>query len=189
MNRLAKSMKYIGDAVLILVVILLIIATFVTVSARMNGSMGPSLFGFQMGRVVTGSMEPEIPVGSLVVAKTVPVDELVVGDDIMFMSEDPAVPSGAPVTHRIVAVTETDTGDLTFTTQGIANDIEDSYPVYEPQIIGRVVWVSEIVGDAMSWFQQPWIYPVLIGILALDLIWNVVVVAKLSLDDAVDSKE
>jgi len=33
------------------------------------------------------------------------------------------------------------------------------------------------------WFQKPWVFPALIGILFLDLVWNIVVVSKLAIDD------
>lgn len=189
MNRLAKLLKFIGDAVLIAVVVLLAAATIVTVSARLNGTASPAWFGFRIGRVITGSMEPEIPVGSMVVAKAVDTAELAVGDDIMFVSDDPTVPNGAPVTHRIVRVEVDDQHTRSFITKGVANDTEDDYPVSENQVLGQIVWVSETAGQVILWFQKPWIYPVLIGILLLDLIWNIAVVAKLSVNSAQDPQE
>jgi len=183
MKQIGKLLKVLGDILLFVVVLLLIFAVFSTVMARISGNRMPTFFGFTFGRVVTGSMEPEIPVDSLVVAKVVPADTLKIGDDILFMSADPSVPDGAPVSHRIVNVSVDQNGEPVFTTKGIANDRQDPYPVYEDQIIGRIVFVSDMIGSALLWFQKPWVFPALIGILFLDLVWNIVVVSKLAIDD------
>lgn len=68
----------------------------------------------ELRAVVSGSMEPEIPVGSLVVIIPADAKDIHVGDDIAFKTE-----SGKVVTHRVVGI---DLEADEFTTWGIAND-------------------------------------------------------------------
>ncbi|WP_309108611.1 signal peptidase I [Arthrobacter sp.] len=86
--------------------------------------------------VLTGSMRPTMPPGTLVVSKPVEAEELKVGDAITYQLR-----SGEPdvVTHRIISVSQTLGGETLFTTQGDANPHPDENPVKAAQIRG-VVW-------------------------------------------------
>lgn len=88
--------------------------------------------------VLTGSMRPTMPPGTLVVSKPVEAEELKVGDAITYQLR-----SGEPdvVTHRIISVSQTLGGETLFTTQGDANPHPDENPVKAAQIRG-VVWYS-----------------------------------------------
>ena len=94
----------------------------------------PRLFGLQEFTVITGSMEPTIPVGSIVVVKPADIDGIKEGDIISYRSK---YHSEVVVTHR---VTEVDREARKVTTKGDANDIEDVNPVYMNQVIGVVFY-------------------------------------------------
>ena len=64
----------------------------------------PTLLGYQRYAIVSGSMEPTIPTGSVVYTKPVPVSELAVGDVITFVPPS-EYEFTQPVTHRIVEIT------------------------------------------------------------------------------------
>jgi signal peptidase I len=87
--------------------------------------VGPRLYPFESFYVRSGSMAPGIPVGALVVATRASADQLGVGDVIVF--ERPDQP-GTMVTHRIVAVEETQAG-RDFVTKGDANADPDPWRV------------------------------------------------------------
>ena len=100
----------------------------------------PRFAGIQSYVVVSGSMEPAIPVGSLVYAKPVEPETLQTGDVIVFYSTDAASggtgQSGAiPVTHRVVE-NHTDAGEII--TKGDANESTDIYPAAYINIVGKV---------------------------------------------------
>ncbi|WP_394941395.1 signal peptidase I [Psychromicrobium sp. YIM B11713] len=116
----------------------------------------PRLSGAQAYTVLTGSMEPRYPPGTLVVVKTVDPADLAIGDVVTYQikSGEPAV-----VTHRIVAVSATTGGELRFVTQGDANNAPDSESVRPVQIRGEL-WYSvpfagylnsAISGEAHIW--------------------------------------
>lgn len=94
----------------------------------------PRLAGATPYTVLTSSMEPRMPPGTLVVVKPVDPEDVGVGDVVTYQLE-----SGKPavVTHRVVAVEQAINGDLTFVTQGDANDAVDPMPVLPVQINGR----------------------------------------------------
>lgn len=101
----------------------------------------PSLFGLQQMTVLTGSMEPSVPVGSMVYVAEVEPDELVEGDIVTFDAGDETV------THRVISnhVAE---GDVI--TKGDANAEEDLTPVPYSRIVGKVVlsvpWLGDVLG-------------------------------------------
>ncbi|MGO3328171.1 signal peptidase I [Gordonia sp. (in: high G+C Gram-positive bacteria)] len=109
----------------------------------------PKVTGGQPYTVLTGSMRPDYPPGSLIVVKPQPADTLKVGDVITYQirSGDPEV-----VTHRIVEVTRGDDGDLRFVTQGDANNVVDEPPVREVQVRGRLWYSIPYLGYVNTWF-------------------------------------
>jgi signal peptidase I len=98
----------------------------------------PRLTGSTPYTVLTGSMRPTYPPGTLIVVKPQDPETLGVGDAITFQKEsgDPEV-----VTHRIIESRQSSKGVRTFVTQGDANPSRDKNPVVVEQIRGKV-WYS-----------------------------------------------
>jgi signal peptidase len=98
----------------------------------------PRLGGATPYTVLTSSMEPGLPPGTLVVVRPVPIEEVSTGDVITYQLEsgDPTV-----VTHRVVGLSTTLGGEKSLITQGDSNDIPDAAPVQPVQVKGRL-WYS-----------------------------------------------
>lgn len=92
----------------------------------------PRVFGFHLYTVVSGSMEPEIPMGSLVYVKAVPPEEVSENDVIAFYG---AGDVASIITHRVVANSKV-MGE--FITRGDANQAEDMRPVPYDSYIGKI---------------------------------------------------
>ncbi|MEZ0580027.1 signal peptidase I [Nocardioides sp. MH1] len=105
----------------------------------------PRLTGATPYTVMTGSMRPHYPPGTLVVVKPVPVEDVRTGDVITYQlrSGEPAV-----VTHRVVEVGADLDGDVSLTTQGDANDVPDAAPVRPVQVKGRLWYALPYLGYA-----------------------------------------
>lgn len=88
--------------------------------------------------VLTGSMTPTYPPGTLIVVKPLDAKNLKAGDVITFQHE-----SGNPAvtTHRIKTINNSADGTPTFVTQGDANPVPDSKQVIPDQIRGKL-WYS-----------------------------------------------
>lgn len=121
-------LKQVLSWALLLVVVALLAAMLVV----------PRLSGSTAYTVLTGSMSPTMPPGTLAVVKPVDPAGLSIGDAITYQLH-----SGEPevVTHRIISVVRSLGGDTTFVTQGDANPVPDASPVKAGQIRG-VVWYS-----------------------------------------------
>ena len=114
--------------------------------------VGVRLFGLQVYSVLSGSMEPEYPVGSLIYVKAVDYKELKVGDPITFLLDKDTV-----VTHRIieVLVDEEDPNTIRFFTQGDANDVPDGASVHYKNIVGKPVFSIPYLGYVSNYIQNP----------------------------------
>jgi len=98
----------------------------------------PRLGGATPYGVATGSMRPAFDVGTLVVTRPVDVAEITTGQVVTYQlrSGDPTV-----VTHRVVGLGTTATGERTLVTRGDANDVADPQPVRAVQVRG-VLWYA-----------------------------------------------
>jgi signal peptidase I len=109
----------------------------------------PALVGGSAVTVLSASMTPALPPGSVLVDKPVDAESLRVDDVITYATTDEG--SGAPilVTHRIVAI-ESGSAGPTFITQGDANDAADARPVEADQIRGKVWYHVPYIGVARN---------------------------------------
>ncbi len=95
--------------------------------------------------VQSGSMEPEIKTGSIVMTK--PSSEYKVGDIITFGAYSK---TKAPTTHRIVEIK-----NGTYITKGDRNNAPDTKPVSQREIIGKVVFDAPHLGYVVAFTRQP----------------------------------
>lgn len=116
----------------------------------------PRLAGATPYTVLTGSMEPTYPPGTLVVVKPIDFDEIAIGDVITYQRESG---KGDVVTHRVVGSGNRFDGERVLTTQGDANRVADRNPVQEVQVRGKL-WYSVpylgYVNNALSGRQRQW---------------------------------
>lgn len=96
-----------------------------------------------MKAVLTSSMEPEIPVGSLVIINPVPYDDINIGDDITFIRDS----NLTLVTHRVI---KKDDETQQITTQGIANNSPDK-PTSYVNVVGKVELHIKYIGYLVIW--------------------------------------
>lgn len=101
----------------------------------------PRLLGYEAYEVVSGSMEPEIPVGSILYVKQAEPEQIQAGDVIAFRRDD------SVITHR---VEENRYVEGEFITRGDANKGEDLAPVAYENLVGKAVWHFPVLGRVMS---------------------------------------
>ncbi len=138
------GIKKVWDIVTTLIVTLVVIAAILLVGVR--------LFGVQVFTVISGSMEPAYPVGSLIYVKDVDVFRLESGDVITFMLNEDTV-----ATHRIVEVVpdETDASVIRFRTKGDVNEAEDGSLVHYKNVIGTPIFKIPYLGYVANYVQNP----------------------------------
>ncbi len=114
--------------------------------------VGVRVAGLQVFTVLSGSMEPTYPVGSLIYVKKTEPAQLQAGDVITFLLDEDTV-----ATHRIVEVIPDahDTEILRFRTKGDANDVPDGGLVHCKNVIGSPVFAIPALGYVASYIQSP----------------------------------
>lgn len=113
----------------------------------------PMLFGAKNMAVLSGSMEPGIPVGSIVFVREADPAELRAGDVITYK-----IAGGTMVTHRVV---EIDTDAQTLITKGDANEVADNSPVAFENVVGKEWFHVPYLGYLSIYIKTP------VGIIAL----------------------
>jgi len=108
----------------------------------------PRLSGAVPYTVLTSSMTPTYPAGTLIIVRSVPVEALGIGDVITYQveSEKPAV-----VTHRVIGVGYSASGERTFRTQGDNNGSPDEKAVRAVQVRGEVWYAIPLLGHVNTW--------------------------------------
>ena len=114
--------------------------------------VGVRLVGLKPYVVLSGSMEPSYPVGSLIYVKAVDYRQLQVGDPITYLLSENTV-----VTHRIIEVLADpeDPETIRYFTKGDANEIADGTSVHYRNIIGVPVFAIPYLGYVSNYIQSP----------------------------------
>jgi signal peptidase len=137
----------------------------------------PRITGWTPLTVLTGSMAPTLPPGTLVVVQPVDPAALAVGDVVTYQLR-----SGEPtlVTHRIVSISQA-AGAITYVLQGDNNPDPDIDAVVPEQVQGRVAYAVPLLGyvnSALSGAGRGWLVlataAVLFGYAAYSIVGAVV---------------
>jgi len=123
----------------------------------------PLAIGATPMTVLTGSMIPTYPPGTLVIVAPVSPDTIRIGDPITYqlVSGEPAV-----VTHRVTAISHDSTGRELFTLKGDNNAAADATLVLPAQVRGKVSyslpWIG-YVNTFVSGSNRALIVPIIAG--------------------------
>jgi signal peptidase len=117
-NIVKKTLKALVVAFIILEVALMCFVMIFKISGK-----NPTLFGYQFYVIVSPSMEPELGVGDVILSKKYVGQPIETGDIITFLGKEGSL-EGKVVTHQVIEVEEIN-GELSITTKGLANNIED----------------------------------------------------------------
>jgi signal peptidase len=105
-------------------------------------------FPISLRTVESGSMRPNMPIGSLVIGQKIHAQRIKKGDIVTFSA------AGNVYTHRVVKIVNRD-GKRVFYTKGDANAQADSLPVSEKSIISKVELVIPFLGTVFLFLRNP----------------------------------
>lgn len=109
--------------------------------------VGPNLLGYRNLMVLSGSMEPQIPVGAMVtVDPRVELTEVLAGDVITYQLNQDTLS-----THRVV---ENNVTERSFVTKGDANQDIDLVPVVYERVVGKVLYSIPYLGRLIGLIQS-----------------------------------
>lgn len=135
--------RIISIIIAVILVLILSFNIFNFVSIKLLGNELPTINGYAYLEVVSGSMEPKISIGDIVIIDT-KVKNYKVKDIVTFKDIN-----GSFVTHRIIKITDNE-----IITQGDANNtVDDS--INNDQIVGRYVYKLDGLGALMKSLRSP----------------------------------
>ena len=137
-SNLKKKLTSAATTAALVLAILMCVAVLSQVLSKGYVSIGR----YSLFRVVTGSMEPAIPVGSLLVSEKVDIEEIQIGDIVNFRSKDMGM-LGVTITHRVVQIFDIENDQIYLETKGDANPYSDGRLVDQQNLIGKTVYYTK----------------------------------------------
>jgi signal peptidase len=149
------------------------VAFIVVIALLLIVSVLPITENYKVLVVLSGSMEPAIKTGSLVIIK--PVSDYKVGDIVTFGQFGE---TKSPITHRIIEVTTSENGTKLYTTKGDVNNGPDQNKISNKDIVGKALIDIPYLGYAVDFAKKPVGFALIIlvpaAIIIIDEVKNIV---------------
>lgn len=172
--RIARLIK---NIICWLLIAVLAISMAIFLVTRIQGNT-PTVFGYTIFRISTGSMEPELMVGDIILDKVIDDEtEISVGDVITF--EGGSQFDGMLVTHKVIEAPYTDSnGEVMLQTHGIANEIDDT-PIRFSQVRAKMICKVPFIDTLYNLFLTPSGLIILILLIILVFIDEIINIVKI----------
>lgn len=138
----------------------------IAIIALLLFALFPIKGNYQIKIVKSGSMEPDIKTGSVVVIK--PSDNYAVGDVVTFSKD---TKKDIPTTHRIISSRAVE-GVILFGTKGDANEDNDTSEIRQSDIHGKVLFDVPFFGYIIDLARKPLGFAILIILPAFIVIYD-----------------
>lgn len=139
----------IGNIFTILLLVVAIILIFFLTKSKFNSKEIPSVMGYKLMAVLSGSMRPQLEPGDLILTRPKDVQKIQKGDIVTYQTNQ-----GTFVTHRITYI-DKKSGELMFKTKGDANNVEDEGVVLQNRLIGSMVLRIPYGGYIAKFIRTP----------------------------------
>lgn len=130
-------------------IMLMVLSILVILVLLAKLTKSDTILGFIPLKVLTGSMEPVIKTGDLIIVKDISETHIKEGDIITFKLN-----SDTLVTHRVVEIYKQN-GDISFKTKGDANNVEDDELVIGDDLVGKYIFRIPAFGYLTDLIRQP----------------------------------
>lgn len=154
-NKTKKVKKIIFSIIFLISFICICI---LLISKMLNPNTVPDLLGYKSFIIISGSMEPHLKVGDLIVVKEIDANKIKKGDIISFWEGE------SLVTHRVEEILK-ENGEKHFKTKGDNNNKEDETLVTISNIEGICKFRIPKVGKLIMHSQNVWGFIIIFGII------------------------
>jgi len=163
-----KVLSFIGN-LMFYVILIVVVAGVALFGLQEEGAPPRNLFGYSVMTVLTGSMEPYLPVGTLLVMGPVADNDIQVGDVITFIRNDRRT-----ITHRVEEIVPGFAdGRPGFVTRGDAVATRDPETVRADNVIGEIIWSNYFLGQVIVFIQRNVMMVIMGGVMVGALIFVV----------------
>jgi signal peptidase len=142
------------NIVFTVILVLLIVTVILLFVMRLTGNV-PSVFGYQVYRVSSGSMEPTLSKGDVILVKKVPMSDIKKNDIITYKSREGQM-EGEMITHRVIEEPKVNNGSFFFQTKGDADGATLDPVVTDEQVQGMFVKKVPFIDKLYSFFFTPY---------------------------------
>ena len=147
LNKIKKILKY---SIIIISILIIIINITLIIKSEMNQDEIPDFLGFTPFIIVSGSMEPKLPVDDIIITRKVNKENIKVGDVISYWDEQ----NNIVITHRVVNIQTID-GKYFYETKGDNNNSNDKELVEYSNIQGKLLFGIPIIGKVINYVREP----------------------------------
>lgn len=170
-----KVLRIIKNVILSVVIVFLSLILILTVVSRIMGK-APSLFGFSLYRVSSGSMTPELAVGDIILVRQCEGTSVQKGDIVTYSATE-GVMEGRLVTHRVAEAPYQKNGVYYVVTKGDAN-LQNDDPIKASQITAKLVVKLAFLNFFFDFFATPWGLLALIALIILAFFNEIIIFVK-----------
>ena len=149
--KVFKKILSILGTILLVILLAVVIVMF---NARLSGE-APSVFGYQVFRVSSGSMEPELMIGDVILIKEAEPQDIQKGDIVTYKGEEGDL-NDKFITHKMIEDPQLVDGRYVFHTQGIYEGAVPDPDWYEDQLLGEFVCKIPFIDSVYSFFLKPY---------------------------------
>ncbi|THE12331.1 signal peptidase I [Bacillus timonensis] len=144
-----KAFKRMGNILFVLLIIISISGLFSILQSKKEPGHLPSILGYKVMTVLTGSMEPLLQPGDVIVVKPINFAKVKVNDVITYRNSQNTL-----VTHRVIELVDQE-GEVFFQTKGDANNVKDDGLVAHQQLVGSLLFHIPKAGYIATFIKSP----------------------------------
>lgn len=160
----------------ILIIPIIIYNISLIVFSIINKNETPCFFGIKTFVIVSGSMQPDLMIGDIVIVKNCDKKDINVGDIISYRSGQ------SVITHRIVEFIESD-GQTGYITKGDNNNVKDNVVVKFEDIEGKYIGKISKLGNVVLFLKNK------IVIISIILIFYLIYVHELKVNEKIQIRK
>lgn len=157
-----RKFKSILSVIILLVTFILVILLFFE---KVTGAT-PQFFGYNVLRISSQSMEPQLEVGDIILSKNIDDILSLKNGDIVTYNGSEGSYAGKLITHSIVKAPYKQNNKYYLQTQGIANDAPDPV-ISSDSLSGKMVCRLAVLSALYNFFLTPWGLIIILGFLAV----------------------
>ena len=155
-DKVKTIKKILKTIIYIFLIPLLIYNISLIVQAVIKPNETPAFFGIKMYVIVSGSMEPELEIGDIVIVKDLKDDDKINKDDVISFRQGQTV-----ITHRVSEVVNIN-GVEKYKTKGDNNNTEDTMIIGREIVEGKVVNKIKFLGKGLLMIKNTTIIIVIV---------------------------
>ena len=163
-----KIIKIVLKILYQILIIFCILLIGVVVLQRVSNS-NRTILGYRIFRVITGSMEPEYDIGTVVICKETGVNEIKVGQDIVYFGKYGEY-NGKIIMHEVIEIDKDEKGNnINFHAKGLHSASVEDPQIKPDQIYGVVKFKSGILTVLYNWATSIYSSFIIVTVLVLNV--------------------